>query len=397
VDLAGNGVGNVSINTSAITAHIVLRGSSIVVIDFSQQLPDVARYAVRLDGVTDASGVTLGGVNQRQLTALKGDVDGDLKVTTADGVFLNQQFVSSINPFNSTQVRSDYNQDGLVNVADMSNMWANRYHDASGIFNPTITASPSPPANEILIDGTTVVLASTDTLGPAGIALTVRNGGNLDLGQTSQSVGTLTLTIGTISNGTLNATAYNLNQGTISANLVGQGAAMIKTGQGIVVLNGANSYSGGTTVVDGVLAIADPGSLPNGGDLSVGGNAQAAFAVLPLESQQRQNIASTVSAAALPVASPPAVWPAAEFSQSPTPRDSKSAVPTSRGIIGAIRVPPVKSNGTLTVTARRAELDNWRAAAIRVVFDAERAVNDMSATHKAIDLIMLSYGKHEVT
>jgi autotransporter-associated beta strand protein len=271
VHLAGNGFGNIPIDLSAITAHISLRGSSVVVIEFSQPLPDIARYAVRLDGVSDASGVALGSVNQRYLTALKGDADGDSQVMKADGVYLNEHFVSSVSPFNPAQVRSDYNQDGAVNVADTSNMWASRYHDASGISNPTITAATSsPPATEAIIDGTTVVLASTDTLGPADVALTMQNGGNLDLGQTSQSVGTLTLTDGTISNGTLSAAAYNLSQGMISAHLVGQGAALVKSGAGAVILSGISSYTGNSKVLGGTLMIVNAASLPDGGNLVVG-------------------------------------------------------------------------------------------------------------------------------
>jgi autotransporter-associated beta strand protein len=105
--------------------------------------------------------------------------------------------------------------------------------------------------------GTTTVTAGTLVIGsasglPAGQALTV-NGGTLNLGGTSATVGTVTVSRGTISNGTVSSdTAYNVSGGTISANLTGA-AALTKTGAGQVVLSGTNTYSGSTTVRAGTL------------------------------------------------------------------------------------------------------------------------------------------------
>jgi autotransporter-associated beta strand protein len=381
VHLAGNGVGNVPVSLSTITARITLRGSSIVVIEFSQTLPDIARYAVRLDGVTDASGVALGGVNQRQLTALKGDADGDSQVTKADGVYVNQHFVSSVNPFNSTQVRSDYNQDGAVNVADMSNMWANRYHDASGISNPTIAAaSPSPPAAETIIDGTTVVLTSADTLGPAGISLTVRNGGILDLGETSQSVGELTLLNGTISNGTLNANAFNLSQGTISTNLAGQGAALIKSGLGIAAISGVSIYSGGTIVRDGTLIIANQTALPDGGDLVVGDESLFAGSSNRIENASLAAPAHSPQMASSAVAANASARSTAVAVAAPSNLTVAERVAAITRVSRESNVSPAKS-----ITNR-----TWLAADAQFFEREPTARDDDSIKNQAIDLAILA-------
>ena len=52
---------------------------------------------------------------------------------------------------------------------------------------------------------------------------------------------------------------------------------LTKTGSGTVVLTAANTYSGSTAVLDGILKIANLAALPTGTNLIVGANALAAF------------------------------------------------------------------------------------------------------------------------
>ena len=47
-------------------------------------------------------------------------------------------------------------------------------------------------------------------------------------------------------------------------------SALVKTGTGVMVLSGSNTYSGGTTVQSGVLQLGVAGSLPLNSAVSIG-------------------------------------------------------------------------------------------------------------------------------
>jgi autotransporter-associated beta strand protein len=385
VSIAGNGVTG-ALNLAGITITTSLRsGNTVGVIDFSPSLPDVARYAVQLVGVMDASGTLLTGDTQCLLTALKGDMTGDLKVTTADLSWMGPNYAIHVNPSNSAQLRADYNQDGSVNVYDVSSLWNDgRTHDASGISNPAPAAvvAPSPPAlsASTVIDGTTVVVASTDTLGPAGNSLTVQNGGALNLGQTSQSLATVTLAGGSISNGTLNATAYNLSQGIITANLAGQGAALVKTGSSTVFLSGANSYTGGTKVLAGTLIIANAASLPDGGDLVVGNESLFTDgSVLPANASQAAAVFS--APAAVPAVTAPTNV-ASTAAIAATPGTSTSA--ERDAAIARVLLGPQIS--TPKLIANRA----WLAAVAQYWNDTQRQGTVGSTKTETIDIALIA-------
>ncbi|MEI7533515.1 MAG: autotransporter-associated beta strand repeat-containing protein [Verrucomicrobiae bacterium] len=103
-------------------------------------------------------------------------------------------------------------------------------------------------------------------------ALTM-SGGTLNLGAATQTVGVVTISGGTITNGTLNGSSYAGQSGTLSAALAGSGA-LTKTTVGALMLYGANSYGGDTTVSDGTLSLGAAGVIPNGigkGNVSVTG------------------------------------------------------------------------------------------------------------------------------
>ena len=90
--------------------------------------------------------------------------------------------------------------------------------------------------------------------------------GNLDLGTTSQTVGTVTKSgAGTISNGTLAFSVFNdthtVGTGTVSAKLTGPGALNLTGAGGTLVLTGANDYTGATLIASGtVLRLGDGGT-----------------------------------------------------------------------------------------------------------------------------------------
>jgi len=66
-----------------------------------------------------------------------------------------------------------------------------------------------------------------------------------------------------LSNGTLTGSSYAVTGGTISAVLAGTGVALTKTGTGTTVLSGANSYTGGTFLNEGVLSVSSKLNFAN--------------------------------------------------------------------------------------------------------------------------------------
>jgi fibronectin-binding autotransporter adhesin len=112
--------------------------------------------------------------------------------------------------------------------------------------------------------------------------------GTLDLGGNTQDItsGNVTVAGGTIQNGTLNKTDITnpiyAQSGTISAKITGT-TALSKTTSGTLTLTAANTYSGGTTINNGLLQLSGAGRLPtttggltiSGGTLDLGGVSQA--------------------------------------------------------------------------------------------------------------------------
>ena len=124
--------------------------------------------------------------------------------------------------------------------------------------------------------GGTTVSAGTLAFGAAnalagGSAVTV-NGGTLALGSHNQAVGAVTLTSGSITGttGILTGSSYAVESGAISA-VLGGSAALTKTTSSTVTLSAANTYTGGTTVSAGTLALGLDNALASGGSVTVNG------------------------------------------------------------------------------------------------------------------------------
>ena len=95
-----------------------------------------------------------------------------------------------------------------------------------------------------------------------GATFTVGNAGNLTMSNAAVAIGGNTLTLNASSTGV----------GSISGPITGTSAgAVVKTGTGLWILSGANTYTGGTTVAAGTLAIASTGSLGSTGALTING------------------------------------------------------------------------------------------------------------------------------
>ena len=97
-------------------------------------------------------------------------------------------------------------------------------------------------------------------------------GGTLNTRTLSQaSLGTFQITGGAVTGtGTLtSASPYDVQAGTVGVNLSGTNIALNKTGEGTVILTGANSYTGATNITAGTLQLGAGGST---GSLSSGTN-----------------------------------------------------------------------------------------------------------------------------
>jgi fibronectin-binding autotransporter adhesin len=119
----------------------------------------------------------------------------------------------------------------------------------------TYTGGTNVNAGTLILDH-----ASTGTLADTGAVIV--NGGTLQLTDTTETVGAVTLTSGSITVGTtgniLTGTSYTLNPSSgdhsISAVLAGDASvALTKSGAGTVTLSGTNTYTGLTTVSAGSL------------------------------------------------------------------------------------------------------------------------------------------------
>jgi len=96
------------------------------------------------------------------------------------------------------------------------------------------------------------------------------NQGELSLGTSRQAVGVLTLAGGVIRGGSVSGASYEVQAGTLMTALVGSGGLTKSTG-GTVNLNTVASYTGGTTVNGGTLALGLSNALNAGGAVTVAG------------------------------------------------------------------------------------------------------------------------------
>jgi len=153
----------------------------------------------------------------------------------------------------------------------------------SGSGSLTLSA-PNSFSGGVTVNSGTLVAGNASALGSTTGALSI-NGGVLNLGGYSITVGALSGSSGTtITTGTAAGTATlttsigsgaSIYAGVIADNGSGL-VALVKNGAGTLTLSGSNSYSGGTVINAGVLAVSSSTALPGwstAGRLTVNGGA----------------------------------------------------------------------------------------------------------------------------
>jgi len=120
---------------SGITATVTNRAPDVGEIAFSEALPDVARYRVRLDGVADIAGNALAGDSDRAMTALVGDADGSLDVDMLDLLHAWDRRGQAAGA-GADRTRCDIDLSGEVGVLDAMSAWDHRGDDTSGFGDP---------------------------------------------------------------------------------------------------------------------------------------------------------------------------------------------------------------------------------------------------------------------
>ncbi len=139
VEVGGLDPNGEELDVNSIVITTDTRGDDTVgVITFDPALPDFARYAVRISGVTDVAGNEVTGDNDRVLTALEGDVSGDLRVNASDLSRVRAGRTRLIDAQDANQARADVTCDGRVNATDLSRVRAKRGRDARGIEDPIL-------------------------------------------------------------------------------------------------------------------------------------------------------------------------------------------------------------------------------------------------------------------
>jgi autotransporter-associated beta strand protein len=140
------------------------------------------------------------------------------------------------------------------------------------------------------VNGGTLALSGSGTLGDQSGALSI-GGGTLNLGGKSLTRTadiTMTSASSVLTNGTVTTSGadFLFSDGTASAVLAGDGA-LVKSGAGTVVLTGANTYTGGTTITAGTLTLGAggtggsvTGTIANAGTLVIDRSDNLVFATV---------------------------------------------------------------------------------------------------------------------
>ena len=128
------------------------------------------------------------------------------------------------------------------------------------------------------VNAGTLAFGASNVLADSG-ALNV-SGGMLSIGAYTDTVGVVTLASGSIlgtAGGVLTGASYTLQSGTVSAALGGAGITLTKNTTGTVLISGANTYTGATTISAGTLRLGVNDTLSSATALTVASGATLDF------------------------------------------------------------------------------------------------------------------------
>jgi len=164
VGLAGNDAAGSPMDLSGISVSTTTAGGDTLgIIEFAPALPDVARYLVRIDGVTDAVGNPLAGDRDRILTAIAGDANGDLRVNAIDLSYIWPRRTTRIDGVTLVQTRSDVTCDGRVNAIDLSATWPRRGANMQNVPDPVLPGKLGAAASgDVLADAAALAAISVE-------------------------------------------------------------------------------------------------------------------------------------------------------------------------------------------------------------------------------------------
>jgi autotransporter-associated beta strand protein len=137
-------------------------------------------------------------------------------------------------------------------------------------------------------EGPTAINAGTILLGrgfgggalPAGTALTIAQGATFDLNNYNATIGSLA-GVGNVTLGSGTLTAGGANTSTTFSGVLSGTGGLTKAGDGTLILSGANTYTGATTINAGTLQIASLTALPNGTAVTLANGAILDLSGLP--------------------------------------------------------------------------------------------------------------------
>ena len=150
-------------------------------------------------------------------------------------------------------------------------------------------------SDTITLDGDRTLSSLVFNNSAAGYTIDPGSGGTLILNSASNPAGSQVLVVAgnhtitapvTIAGGSLTISESNgsslLMAGNINDDNGAESLTLNGDGSGQLLLSGTNSYGGGTNVEAGTLIVTDPASLPDGGSLNVGTEAESSFAASEL-------------------------------------------------------------------------------------------------------------------
>jgi outer membrane autotransporter protein len=161
---------------------------------------------------------------------------------------------------------------------DLSNITGSGSLTKDGAGQLTLGGTNTYDGSTTINAGTVLLSVATNTL-PATTALIV-NGGTLKLNGTAQTVASLAGTGGTIDMATFGLTVDGSASTSYGGIITSSGGDLTKAGSGTLTLTGANTYTGGTDLDAGAIAVGNNSALGSGPlNMAAGTTLQAASGV----------------------------------------------------------------------------------------------------------------------